>query len=270
MPGWRSSGGRPGWTSTRAVGRAEVGDDGGAVVGAGTGPHLEVGGGDLVVRARHGDEVGLVGRGEPPCLGRAPDQDHPVDLDDLAAGEHQPGDRAGDAGRRRLPGDAGLRRRELLGVVVAGAGHAVVVGRRRRGCGRDRRLGDVGHRHRAGGGGPKPGTGWWAAVSARSSIASSTGSGSGSGSAPAGGSGLLGRRGHVGRPRRDDHRARLGSAPARTRARPRQADDGSSGTASGSPAYGGASTRPTRTSPLSMRRSLVVDRTVLDLDHACR
>ncbi len=140
MPGWRSSGGRPGWTSTVPLVEPEVGDHRGAVVGAGPGSHLEVGGGDLVVGAGHADQVGLLGRGEPAGLGGAADQDHPVDLDALAAGEDQLGHGAGDARRGRLPGDPGLRPLELVGVVAAGAGHAVVVGGRRGGGGRDRRF----------------------------------------------------------------------------------------------------------------------------------
>ena len=50
-----------------AVGGAEVGDHGGAVVGADAGPDLEVGGGDLLVRAGDGDQQRLlvVGGGGP-------------------------------------------------------------------------------------------------------------------------------------------------------------------------------------------------------------
>src|SRR5690606_34550510 len=92
------------------------------------GTHLEVGGGDLRVRARHGDQSGLVGGGETTRLGGSPDQHRPVHLDVLAVGEDQPGDRpCRDAGRLRLAGDAGVLAGELVLVHGAGNGVAVVV-----------------------------------------------------------------------------------------------------------------------------------------------
>ena len=98
-----------------------------------------------MVGAGHGDQVGLVGGGEPARLGGAADQDRPVDLDGLAAGEDQPGHGAGDARRGRLPGDAGLRPARTARGRWRRRGSwpswSVVGGRGRR---RDRRLGGVG------------------------------------------------------------------------------------------------------------------------------
>ncbi len=127
IPGCRSSGGRPGWTRTvplvepRSVTTAEPWSAPGAR------PDLQVGRGDLLVGAGHGHQPRLLGRGEAPGLRGAADEHGPVDLDGLAAGEHQPGDRAGDhARRRRLPGDAGRLAYDGR-VPAAGPGHPVVV-----------------------------------------------------------------------------------------------------------------------------------------------
>ena len=133
MPGFSSSGVEAGLGQDGAVGGAQVGGDRGAVVGAGAGADLEVGRGDLLVGARHRHHVGLVVRGEAAGLGGAADQrvrstatTSPVEKTSEATGP-------GDAGRGRLAGDAGLLRRELVGVgaparvmpswsVVGGAG----------------------------------------------------------------------------------------------------------------------------------------------------
>ena len=111
-----------------AVGGAQVGDDRRAVVGAGAGPDLEVGRGDLLVRARDADQPRLLGGGEPPGLGRPTDDDRAVDLDDLAAGEDQPRDRRARARRGRgWPGMPGWLRAKSPGLPVAGPGQPVVV-----------------------------------------------------------------------------------------------------------------------------------------------
>ena len=121
---------RPGWTSDGAVGRAQVGDDRGPVVGAGAGPHLDVGRGDLVVRARHGDQPRLLGRSAACASGARPISVDPVDVDGLAAADDQAGDRpvtSEPAPGRGCP--AGRWRRQRR----AGQGEAVVVVGRRRG-----------------------------------------------------------------------------------------------------------------------------------------
>ena len=116
MPGFRSSAGRPGCWSTvplvepRSVATAD------AVVGARARADLEVGRGDLLVRARHGDQPRLLGGGEPAGLRRPADDDRPVDVDDLAAGEHEPGDRLREHVRcGRLPGMPGWLRASSSG-----------------------------------------------------------------------------------------------------------------------------------------------------------
>ena len=75
MPGCRSSGGEAGLDQDRPVGRAEVGDDGGAVVGARARTHLQVGRGDLLVGARHGDQPAAARRAEAAGL-RCPADEH--------------------------------------------------------------------------------------------------------------------------------------------------------------------------------------------------
>ena len=95
IPGCRSSGGRPGCTSTVPLVEPR------SVTTAMPWSAPEPGrisrwvDGDLLVGARHRDQSRLLVRGEPTRLGCASDQDHPVDVDHLAAGEDQPGDRAG-------------------------------------------------------------------------------------------------------------------------------------------------------------------------------
>ena len=116
MPGWRSSGGEAGLDQHGAVGRAEVGDDGGAVVGAGARPHLEVGGGDLLVRAGHGDQRGAArsrGSAAPRARGRSARARStstvwPLEKTRRATGRVM-------LGAGWLPGDAGLLRSELCG-----------------------------------------------------------------------------------------------------------------------------------------------------------
>ena len=110
-PGWRSSGGEAGLHEHGAVGRAEVGDDRAAVVGPGARADLDVRGGDLLLGAGHRDQPRLLVEREPARLGRPAHHDHAVDLDRLAGGDQQPGDRAGSprgpAPGRGCPGGAG-------------------------------------------------------------------------------------------------------------------------------------------------------------------
>ena len=104
MPACRSSGGSPGCTSTVPLVEPRSVTTALPWSAPGAGADLEVRGGDLVVGAGHGDQVGLVAGGELAGLGGPADDDRAVHLDHLAGGEHQPGDRARHDGRRRPPG----------------------------------------------------------------------------------------------------------------------------------------------------------------------
>ena len=132
MPGWRSSGGRPGCDEHGAVGRAQVGDHGRAVVGAGARADLQVGRGDLLVRAGHGDQPRLLGRGEPARLA-APGRPRPPGRRRRPRRwRRQPGDRrastSGAGGWPGMPGGCGRR----VGSQVPACGQTVVVGPPRR------------------------------------------------------------------------------------------------------------------------------------------
>ena len=88
-----------------------------AVVGARARADLEVGRGDLLVRAGHRHDVRLLGVGEAARLGRAADQHGAVDGDHVAGGEDQAGHRLRDHVGRDLAGrgSAGARSRRAAG-----------------------------------------------------------------------------------------------------------------------------------------------------------
>ena len=112
MPGLSSSGPRPGCTSTVPLVEPMSVTTALPWSAPDARPDLDVGGGDLVKRALHRHQSRLLGGGEAAGFGGAADQHHAVDVDGLAVGDDQLGDRADDAGRLRLTGDARLLPRE--------------------------------------------------------------------------------------------------------------------------------------------------------------